>query len=312
MTRDVLVIHVGPKRAAWWKDQMQALLPELDVQLWDEVIAPEAVTAAMVWNHPEGGLRRFSRLRVIVSIGAGVDHVFADADLPPGVPVLRTSGPDLTQRMTEYVCLHTLSLHRDLARIFAGQATADWSQPLQPAAQKRRVGVMGRGTLGLAAAKALAGLGFDVASWARSATELAGMSVFHGEEQLHAFLARTEILVCLLPLTDATRGILNTRLFDALPPGAALINCGRGAHLCQEDLIPALDRGQLRAAVLDVFETEPLPANHPFWADPRVLVTAHTASLIDPEAGGHIIARNLRAFLAGESTGAEVDLVRGY
>lgn len=307
-----LVLHVGPARAAWWRDRMQALLPELAVHPWDAVPDPAAVAFAAVWRHPPGGLRRFANLRAILSIGAGVDHVLADPDLPPGVPVIRTTGPDLTQRMREYVCLHVLRLHRRHAETVAAQMARRWRPLVTLPAPGRRVGILGLGRLGAACAAALRDLGFDVAGWARHDRPLDGIAVFAGAAALPAVLARSEILVNLLPLTPATAGILDRTLFDALPDGAGLINCARGEHLVEEDLIPALDAGRLSRAVLDVFRTEPLPADHPFWGDPRIDVTPHSASLVDPETGAGLIAANIRRIRAGAPVPDRVDPARGY
>jgi glyoxylate/hydroxypyruvate reductase A len=308
----VAVLHVKGARAQWWKETMQALLPELDVALWDEPVDPAEVVATIVWRHPPGGLLRFPNLRVIVSIGAGVDHVFADPQLPEGVPIIRTVGPDLTQRMREYVLLHALRLHRGQPELEEAQRRGEWLQLVRPPAPRRRVGVLGLGNLGADCARALAAVGFDVCGWARAPREVPGVRVFSGAEGLTAVAEQAEILVCLLPLTPETEGVLSGALFSRMPRGAGLINCARGEHLVEEDLIPALDDGRLSRAVLDVFRVEPLPEGHPFWRHPRIDVTPHVASLIDPEAGGRIIAANLRAFLSGAPVADLVDPGRGY
>ncbi|MEM9199864.1 MAG: glyoxylate/hydroxypyruvate reductase A [Pseudomonadota bacterium] len=310
--RGAVVLHVGASRALWWRDHMGTLLPEYDVHLWDEVPDPAQVRFAVVWKHPAGGLQRFPGLQAIVSIGAGVDHVFVDPDLPMGVPVLRTTGPDLTQRMREYICLNVLRLHRRDWEVRAASAAREWRQNVQPPATARRVGVMGLGNLGADAAIALAALGFDTAGWTRRPRDCPGIAVYAGDAARAAFLARSDILVCLLPLTPATDGILNADLFAQLPHGAGLINAARGGHLVEEDLIPALDQGHLCRAVLDVFRTEPLPPEHPFWADARIDITPHTASMIDPEAGGRLIAENIRRFAAGAPVDDLVDPTQGY
>ncbi|MEM0908451.1 MAG: glyoxylate/hydroxypyruvate reductase A [Pseudomonadota bacterium] len=306
------VIRVGPARQEWWRDHLQSLLPEVPVRSWEDPGPLDAVRYAVVWRPPAGGLARFPNLEVIVSIGAGIDHILVDPELPANVPIIRTTGDDLTVRMREYVCLHVLRLHRRLPEIEAGQAVREWRQIVNPPAHQRRVGVMGLGNLGGDAAKALSTLGFNVAGWSRSAKTREGVTTFCGDDGLANFLARSEILVCLLPLTEATRGILSEKLFNQLPKGASVINAARGEHLVDDDLLAALDSGQLTGATLDVFHTEPLPAEHPFWAHPKVLVTPHVASLIDPEAGGKMIAQNLRRFIAGEPVPDLVDLAKGY
>lgn len=291
---------------------MQALLPEMECRLWEDPGDPADVEYAVVWRPPPGGLKRFANLKCIVSIGAGIDHVLVDPELPAGIPIIRTVGDDLRQRMREYVTLHVLRFHRRLPEFEAQQATAAWDQHITPTAPRRKVGVMGLGNMGRACAEALAYMGFDVAGWSNSPKDLPGIACFAGPGELDALLLRSEILVNLLPLTPRTEGILNAELFAKLPQGAALISAGRGEHLVEEDLIPALDSGQLGGATLDVFHEEPLPAEHPFWSDPRILVTPHTASLIDPAAGAGAIADNLRRFMRGEPVADMSDLEKGY
>lgn len=307
-----LVIRVGQARAEWWRAHMQTLLPEIECRSWDDPGPLEAVKYAVVWKPPAGGLKRFPNLEVIVSIGAGIDHILVDPELPQGVPIIRTTGSDLTQRMREYVCLHVLRFHRRLPELEEAQPLREWRQGVNPPAYERKVGVMGLGNLGADAAKALAAIGFDVAGWARSEKTIEGVTCLAGEAGLAPFLQRTEILVCLLPLTEETRGILSADLFAQLPEGASVINAARGEHLVDADLLDALDSGHLASATLDVFHEEPLPAEHPFWDHPKVLVTPHVASLIDPVAGGKMIADNLRRFISGEPVPDLVDLTKGY
>lgn len=307
-----LVIRVGGACQRRWQEHLQALLPELECRLWDEPGDPGEIEYAVVWKPPPGGLKRFENLKCIVSIGAGIDHVTDDPALPRHVPLLRTTSPDLSQRMREYVTLHVLRIHRRLPEIEAAQPLRAWRQLIDPPAQARRVGIMGLGNLGAGCARTLAAVGFDVAGWSRRPKRVDGVTCFAGAGERRPFLERTEILVCLLPLTAATRGILNAELFCALPEGASVINCARGGHLVEADLLEALDAGRIGSATLDVFHQEPLPPDHPFWAHPRVLVTPHVAALIEPETGGRAIAANLRRFIAGEPVPDLVDLEQGY
>lgn len=306
-----VVIRVAGPRQDWWREHMQSLLPELECRNWDDPGPLDEVKYAVVWRPPAGGLKQFPNLEVIVSIGAGIDHVLADPELPQGIPIIRTTGDDLTQRMREYVTLHVLRHHRRLPEIEAAQAAREWRQSVNPPAYERKVGVMGLGNLGADAARALKAIGFDVAGWSRSKKDIEGIECFGGDA-LDAFLARTEILVCLLPLTGETRGILGAANLAKLPEGASVINAARGEHVVDADLIAALDSGHLAYATLDVFHQEPLPPEHPFWTHEKVLVTPHVASLIDPVAGGKMIAANLRHFIAGEPVPDLVDLSKGY
>jgi glyoxylate/hydroxypyruvate reductase A len=307
-----LIIHVGPARELWWLEQMQSLLPEIECRLLSDPGDPADIEIAVVWKPPTGALKRFPNLRAIVSIGAGIDHVLVDPELPRHVPIIRTTGEDLKIRMREYVTLHVLRLHRRLPEIEAAQERREWLQLVNPPAYQRRVGLMGLGDLGADCARALNALGFDVAGWSRRPKSIDGIESFAGQDGLAAFLKRTEILVCLLPLTPTTEGVMNAGLFEKLPKGASIINAARGGHLVDDDLLAALDSGKISAATLDVFHTEPLPSDHPFWSHPKVLVTPHVASLIDPVAGGKAIAANVRKFLAGESVPDLVDLEQGY
>lgn len=310
--RSVLIIHVKSTRRTWWKDHLQSLLPDLDCRLWDENVDPATVHYAVVWKPPTGGLARFPNLRCIVSVGAGIDHVLADSELPPQVPIIRTTGEDLTLRMREYICLHVLRFHRDLPGQESAQAAREWRNTVKPTAANRRVGIMGLGKLGSDAARALQQIGFNVSGWSRTHRDIGGVQTYAGINALAGFLAQQEILVCLLPLTDATRNVLNADLFAQLPKGACLVNAARGEHLVEQDLLDALDSGQIAAATLDVFREEPLPGAHPFWAHPNILVTPHVASMIDPESGGKEIATNLTRFINGEPVADLVDLAQGY
>ena len=307
-----VVVRLGNARAEWWRDALEKLLPGVEVRLWDNPGDKADIDYAVVWKPPPGGLKTFPNLKCIVSMGAGIDHLLADPELPLHLPVIRTVGADLRQRMREYLALHVLRFHRRLPDIQAAQQRKAWDQVITPPAPQRHVGIMGLGNMGAEAAHTLAELGFAVHGWSRRPKRLHGITCFHGEEQLDDFLARSEILICLLPLTPTTEGILNHRLFAKLPKGACLINVGRGQHLVEKDLIPALDSGRLGGATLDVLHTEPPPEDHPFWAHPKILLTPHIASLIDPESGAKVIAENLKLFMAGKPVPDMVDLKQGY
>ena len=307
-----VVLKVGGTRAQWWKNHMSTLLPEMEVALASERIDREAIEYAIVWKPDPGWLKTFPNLKCIVSIGAGIDHILCDHELPSDVPIIRTTGTDLSVRMREYVTLHVLRLHRRLPEVEAAQSMREWLQIVEPPAHDRRVGVMGLGNLGADCARTLAMIGFNVAGWARSAKSIRGVECFAGDTAKQDFLNRSEILVCMLPLTPDTTGILNEELFGHLPEGAKIINVARGQHLVDADLLAALASRHITAATLDVFDQEPLPDDHPFWDHPNILITPHIASLIDPVAGGERIAMNLRAFIAGEVVPDLVPPGKGY
>lgn len=295
---------------------LHRLAPERDVRSWPDVGDAAGIRYALAWKPPAGALKTCPGLELILSIGAGVDHLFADPELP-AVPVVRFVDPNLTMRMTEYVVLHTLLHHRRMLDYAGFQRAASWQELPQPGADEVRVGVMGLGVLGRDAAEKLAALGFQVAGWSRSPKTIPGLTCFAGADGLDTFLARTDILVCLLPLTEDTRGLLNRALLsrlarDGLLPGPVLINAGRGGLQVETDIMTALDADELWAASLDVFETEPLPAASPLWRHPRVVVTPHNASISDARAVCRYALDQIARFEAGGVLGNVVEAERGY
>jgi glyoxylate/hydroxypyruvate reductase len=294
-----------------WRAALLAEIPELDFRIWPEVGDPAAIDLALVWQPPPGELARYPNLRAILSLGAGIDGLLAQQGLPD-VPIARMVDPSLTRTMTEYVVLATLRHHRQFDHFEREQQATRWSYAFPPQAADRRVGVMGLGVLGRAAAASLDAHGFPVAGWTRETRQVPGIESFAGRAGLPAFLARTDILVCLLPLTRDTAGILNAATFAGLPRGAYLINVARGAHLIEADLIAALDSGQLAGATLDVFREEPLPAANPLWRHPKVLITPHIASYASPLTAAEGVAANIRRARAGQPLLHQVDRTRGY
>jgi len=296
-----------------WRSTLARLAPDVTMRIWpDEVDDVAAIDCALVWKPPPGLLARLPNLRLIQSMGAGVDGLLADPELPAHVPMARVVDPLLTQCMTEYVVLHTLYHHRLMPLFARRQAEGTWQEIVAPPAQERTVGILGLGELGIAAARALAGLGFRVCGWSRSARSVAGITCRSTAAGLAEMLAETEILVCLLPLTAETEDILGANLFAQLPHGAALINCGRGRHLVEADLLAALDSGQLAGASLDVFREEPLPAGHPFWAQRDIVITPHVASISHPESAAQLVVENIRRVWDGLPPRYQVDPARGY
>jgi glyoxylate/hydroxypyruvate reductase A len=314
--KDVLVASTGMNPPAW-QARLQALLPDRAVRLLGEGYAPADIRYAVTWWHPPGSLADLPNLAAVFSLGAGVDHIFADPDLPK-VPVARVVDPDLTQRMTEWVVLHVLLHHRRQRLYDRWQAERDWNEDRsQPAAKDVRVGVMGLGELGADAALKLAALGFDVAGWSMTRKSLPGIRSFAGEGERDAFLARTDILVVLLPHTPATHGIIDAALLGKLARdgrlgGPFLINAGRGGLQVEADILAALDAGVLKGASLDVFETEPLPPSSRFWTHPAVYVSPHMAALSDHEAISRLIAAQIRRFEGGGGLEHLVDHARRY
>jgi glyoxylate/hydroxypyruvate reductase A len=294
-----------------WRTELQARIPGLDVRIWPDVGDPADIEIVLVWRPPPGELARYPNLRAILSLAAGIDGLIADPDLPD-VPIARMVDPSLTRTMTEYVLLAVLRHHREFDRFERAQRTRQWAYAFPPQAADRRVGIMGLGELGAATARTLVTHGFQVLGWSRTAKALDGVVSYAGRSELHTFLHRTGILVCLLPLTADTVGILDAATFAELPHGACVINVARGQHLVEDDLVRALDSGHLGGATLDVFREEPLPPGSPLWDHPRVLVTPHVASYSVPATAAEGVAANVRRVLAGEPLLHQVDRARGY
>lgn len=306
-----IVYQGAAERGEVWRRLLAEAVPGLAFHTWPETGDPAAVAYVVSWQPIDGLPARFPNLRVLFSSGAGVDQ-FDAAALPADVVLVRMVEPGIIDSMAEYVTLATLLLHRDLVDYGLAKARRSWEPRTVVPAAGRSVGVMGLGTLGQAALARLAPFGFRLRGWNRSPRALPGVDCFTGEQQLDAFLAGCHILVCLLPLTDETRGILSNDLFSRLPRGACLVNAGRGGHLVEDDLLRALDAEALSAAVLDVATIEPLPPEHPFWTHPRIVLTPHVASQTQAESAGRVLVENIRRHRVGKPMTGVVDRRRGY
>ena len=307
-----LIFHSSIKRDDWWRAEIGKHVPDLEIRFYPEIGNPDDIEFALCFNMPHGELAKFKNLKAIFSLGAGVDHFLEDPTFPKNIPFTRVVNDELTSRMSEYVVQHVLNHHRYQLEYDQHQRDGVWKVRHAPAARNRKIGIMGLGELGQGAAKTLKLLGFDVAGWSRSSKDIDGVKCFHGRDQMDAFLARTEILVCLLPLTPETENIMNRDLFAKLPEGAAIINPGRGRHMVDADLIEALDRGHLSGATLDVFHVEPLPEENPLWSHPKVRITPHVASIAAPGQVAELAAKNIIRARNGETLINQIDLSRGY
>ncbi len=294
-----------------WRDAIVALMPDLEVRLWPEVGDPADIQYLLIGSFDLAELPSLPNLRLILTMVAGFEHLIYHPDCPP-VPFVRTGPPDGDPAMTEYVILHVLRHHRHMPNYLAQQARKEWQSIAQKQPHQQRVGFLGLGNMATPPARVLAGLGFDVAAWVRKPRSDDVIAIFTGEDALPAFLARTDILVCLLPLTEQTRGILNAETFAALPQGAAVINLGRGDHLVDVDLIAALDSGHLAGATLDATSPEPLPPESPLWSHPRVTIMPHVARRVRGETSAPQIVENIRRVRAGEPLLWQVDRDAGY
>jgi glyoxylate/hydroxypyruvate reductase A len=310
--RPVLLYACPTVPADIWVPDFTRVLPEVEIRIWPEIGDPAEIDYAFVWHPPAGLFLRLSNLRVIFSLGAGVESLLANPEIPPAIPLIRMVDPSLATGMAEFVLMQVLHYHRRMPEVAANQRARLW-QPLRPpVAQDRRVGILGYGQLGAHCAEVLVRLGFDVAIWSRQPRHGAGITCFAGREELAPFFARSEIVVCLLPLTPDTAGILDAAAFAAMPRGGFVINAGRGGHLVEADLLAALDHGQIAGATLDVFTVEPLPPAHPFWAHERITVVPHISALTQPRTAVPIIADNIRRHRSGLPLLHAVDRGRGY
>ncbi|MDN4999653.1 2-hydroxyacid dehydrogenase [Bradyrhizobium sp. GCM10027634] len=298
-------------RGAEWARLFAERAPDVPFRLWPDIGSPAEVRYLVAWVPPDDIATTFPNLELVFSVGAGVDQ-FDITKLPPHVPLVRMMEPGITDRMVEYACMSVLALHRDLVQFIGQQREQVWRELPATYTSERRVGVMGLGLLGQAVLERLKAFGFPLLGWNRSLRSIAGVTCYAGAKGLQDFLGQADILVCLLPLTSETRGILNADLFGRLPRGARLLNVGRGGHLVEADLIAALDSGGLSAAVLDVAEPEPLPAGHPFWSHPRILLTPHIASTTKPETAVDYVLDTIARHGRGEELPGRVDRDRGY
>ena len=312
-----LLVAVSGWDPAPWRRALEALLPSHPIAILGEPFDRASIRYALSWRHPPGALEALPNLEAIFSLGAGVDHVFADPALPDK-PIVRIVDPDLTERMSEWVVMHALVHLRQLRRYERQQRERVWADDdEQPKAGDVQAGVLGLGVLGQDAAAKLKTLGFKVAGWSASSKSLPGIACFSGSEGLKRLLMQTDILVVLLPLTEATRGIVNASLLAELRQGGPLggpilISAGRGSLQVEADILAALDSGALKGASLDVFEREPLPRESRLWTHPAVYVSPHNAAVSSPRAIAAFVARQIEAYERGEPLVHLVDRRRGY
>lgn len=313
----MLLVALSGWNVAQWVERLRKHMPDREIVALGEPFDRRAVHYAVSWKHPPGALTGLPNLAAIFSLGAGVDFLFND-DRLPDVPIYRVVDSDLTNRMSEYVVMHCLMLLRQTRRYDAQQQEKLWEDDrFQPAAGDVRVGIMGMGELGQDAARKLKMMGFQVSGWSRTAKTIDGVTNFSGETGLKDFLGQTDILVVLLPLTPATRGIIDEPLMRGLAQNGrlgkpAIINAGRGGLQKEADILKMLNEGVLGHAVLDVFETEPLPSDSLLWTHPHVTITPHNAAMSDPDAIGALVARQIAKMEAGQEPDYRVDRARSY
>lgn len=307
----IIVATADPTATRRWLGVMKAALPQFEVLGWEPGSAACGARYAIVWAPPEAFFQTEKQLEAVLNLGAGVDALLALPSLPD-IPVYRLEDAGMAAQMAEYVIHSLSSLSRNFDTYAARQKQARWAPLPATHHQDWPVGIMGLGKLGAHVAAAVASLGYPVAGWARSAREQAGVEVFHGTAQFHDFLGRTRVLVNLLPLTPETRGIINRDLLQALRPDAVVINIARGGHVVDADLLAALDSGRLQGAVLDVFNQEPLPEDHPYWSHPKVRVTPHIAAVTLEADAAEQISRRILNLEQGKAADGLVRRDTGY
>jgi glyoxylate/hydroxypyruvate reductase A len=311
MAGAIAYISRGPD-GPLWKAALEQGLGPVDFRTVDALGDKAEVEVALAWKPPQGLLASLPNLKLIVSLGMGVDHLLADGRVPPGVPIVRIMDDGLIGQMTEYALYWALRHHRDIDKYAANQRDTRWREEPFVDTANRRVGVLGLGSIGQDTADKFSRLGFPTAGWSRTAKTLPGVETFHGRDQLQRFLARSDILVNVLPLTRETHGLLDATAFAALPKGAYVINMARGGHVVDEALLVALESGHLSGAALDVFNQEPLPADHAYWRHPKVHVTPHVAGATNPRTASPGVIENIKRMRAGQPLLHPVDPKTGY
>ena len=292
--------------------EMRRLDPRLEIREWPDIGNPEDVDIAMVWKMPHGELAKFPNLKLIISMAAGVDHVLSDPDRPEGVPIVRVTDPYMARSMGHWFLMNILRLHRETAHYDKLRSQKIWPPEIAFDTDSVSVGILGLGYLGVHVAQMLKAVGLRVQGWSRTEKNLDGIHSFSGRAGLEHMLSNTNYLACLLPNTPATEGIMDLSVFNKMPRGSYVLNAGRGSQLVEPDLLEALNNGQIKGAALDVFKTEPLPKDHPFWTDPRILLTPHHAAEVFLPAAAEIFLKNIYNIRNNQPLMGLVDQELGY
>ncbi len=295
-----------------WRCALQKLIPNIDLRVWPNVGNRSEVNTALVWKAPYGALTDLPNLSLIQSLGAGIDHIFNDPQRPKDIPVARLVDPELTRQMVEYAVLAVLSRHRRIDELRRAAANNLWHIPQPTPFENSRIGILGLGEIGLAIAQKLKSFQFLVAGWSRNFKQVEGITCYQGPSGLNSLLHTTDILICALPLTPVTKGILNKDTLALLPKNAYLINLARGEHVIETELLQLIEEGHISGAFLDVFQTEPLPKSHPFWNHSNITVTPHLAGLTIADSAANQVAENIDRITMGKCPLNQVDPAQGY
>jgi glyoxylate/hydroxypyruvate reductase len=306
------IVIVAPGRdTGKWQEILKNNAPEIKFCVWPDCDDKVEITCAIAWNHPPGVMAEFPNLKLISSMGAGVDHIMRDASIAPDIRITRIVDDALTISMTNYVIMAVLNYHKQIFKYLNDKQEKAWDQQINPEIDLRP-GVMGMGVLGQDVAMKLQQLGFRVFGYSNSRKFIKNITSYAGEEELNDFLSQINILICMLPLTSDTRGILNYELFRKMNKGSYLINVARGSHLVEEDLLKAIEEGYIEHAFLDVFNKEPLPKEHPFWSHNKIMITPHIASVTNPYAAVPQVIANYKRMMEGSALSNEIDRDKEY
>ncbi|PKP34776.1 MAG: glyoxylate/hydroxypyruvate reductase A [Bacteroidetes bacterium HGW-Bacteroidetes-17] len=307
-----LLIICNDRDLSPWTSALRNIDPKIELRVYPEEGNLEEIEFVLCWKHPRGILKHYPNLKAISSLGAGVDHLLSDPDLPLNIPIVRIVDPELAHAMSEFVIGLIFNHLRAFTQYHENQKQKIWDVNNFQIAPNVHVGIMGMGVLGQDLAIKLAAIGFKVVGWAQSPKEIKNVKVYTGSDEFDEFLSETNILVCLLPLTEKTKNILNKETFSKIQDQAYIINVARGNHLVDEDLIEMIDGNRLSGASLDVFRIEPLPENHPFWAHSKINITPHIASLTNPISVAPQIIENYKRAMAGQPLLNLVSTKLGY
>lgn len=307
------LLFIAPDRdLSYWEKAIHDIDSNIEIDIWPAIKNKERVQFAVCWNHPKHLLDGFPNLKAVSSLGAGADHLLADKSLPEEVEICRVVSPSLVQQMKEYILAAVLNIQRNFVHYIRQNDQRKWQPHNHPSPHQLQVGVMGLGKLGKPTAGQLAQLGYQVSGWSRSAKAIEGVTTFSGTNELNSFLDNIHILICLLPLTNETKGILNLDIFKRIDDHGWIINAARGEHLVDEDLIYALDSDILQGAWLDVFSEEPLPDKHAFWNRDNIIITPHIASITKADEVADQIVENYKRALSGLELNHKVSRELGY
>lgn len=304
----VLVISPGRDPEAW-VEALKNAHPGMNIYVYPEDHNKEDVEFAISWKHPRGIFKNYPNLKVIASMGAGVDHIINDPDIPENIKITRIVNEQLTEDMSAFVLALVMDKMRNISNYYNQKS---WKPKTYRSIDRTKIGIMGLGVLGNEVANTLKKVGFDVYGWSKSPKNIRDIKTYSGDEDLTEFLSKAEILVCLLPLTRETENILNRELFEKLPKGAYIINVARGEHLVEQDLLEMIDNEHLSGASLDVFRKEPLPEEHPFWGHKKINITPHVASMTNPKKVAPQIAENYERMTEEEDLKNVVKRDKGY